>query len=205
MVIKLFGGDFEEVQEILVVDKINCFDSFKNTYESGSKYLEEYTNTKIVLYEDDINDIEKIVSEEDKVVLIIEKDDSNYVRAKIISNEELGTITSTLISTSLNSIRSNIVLVNHNISTDVYNEINGVVEIEKEILDSDNLNNNIVAVTVMQIVTMPLFILIVFLIQMIGAEINDEKSTKSMEIIISNVSPKTHFLSKVLSSNLFVI
>mgnify|MGYP002513413138 CR=1 FL=1 len=35
----------------------------------------------------------------------------------------------------------------------------------------------------MQIITMPLFILIVFLIQMIGAEINDEKSTKSMEII----------------------
>ena len=47
--------------------------------------------------------------------------------------------------------------------------------------------------------------LIMFLIQMIGAEINEEKSTKSMEIIISNVSPKTHFLSKVISSNLFVL
>ena len=47
--------------------------------------------------------------------------------------------------------------------------------------------------------------LIIFLVQMIGAEVNEEKTTKSMEIIISNVSPKTHFLSKVLSSNLFVI
>ena len=36
-------------------------------------------------------------------------------------------------------------------------------------------------------------------------EICEEKTTKSMEIIISNVSPKTHLLSKVLSSNLFVI
>jgi ABC-2 type transport system permease protein len=52
---------------------------------------------------------------------------------------------------------------------------------------------------------MPLFMLILFLVQMIGAEVNEEKTTKSMEIIISNVSPKTHFLSKVLSSNLFVI
>ena len=34
---------------------------------------------------------------------------------------------------------------------------------------------------------------------------NPEKSTRSMEIIISNVSPKTHFISKILSSNLFVI
>ena len=40
---------------------------------------------------------------------------------------------------------------------------------------------------------------------MIGAEVNEEKTTKSMEIIISNVSPKTHFLSKILSANLFVI
>ena len=40
---------------------------------------------------------------------------------------------------------------------------------------------------------------------MIGSEVNDEKTTRSMEIIISNVSPQTHFLSKVFSSTLFVI
>ena len=46
--------------------------------------------------------------------------------------------------------------------------------------------------------------LTVFLIQFIGTEINDEKSTKSMEIIISNVSPKTHFASKIIANNLFI-
>ena len=40
---------------------------------------------------------------------------------------------------------------------------------------------------------------------MVGAEIKDEKTTRGMEIIISNVSPKTHFFSKVIASNLFVI
>ena len=45
----------------------------------------------------------------------------------------------------------------------------------------------------------------IFLVQMIGAEVNDEKTTKGMEIIISNVSPKTHFFSKVIAGNLFVI
>jgi len=43
------------------------------------------------------------------------------------------------------------------------------------------------------------------LVQMIGAEVNDEKSTRGMEIIISNVSPGTHFASKVIAGNLFVI
>jgi len=62
-----------------------------------------------------------------------------------------------------------------------------------------------IAVSIMQAITLPLFMLIIFLVQMIGAEVNEEKTTRSMEIIISNVSPKVHFLSKILSSNLFVI
>ena len=44
-----------------------------------------------------------------------------------------------------------------------------------------------------------------FLVGMIGAEVNEEKTSKSMEIIISNVSPKVHFFSKVIAGNLFVL
>ena len=44
---------------------------------------------------------------------------------------------------------------------------------------------------------LPFFMLTIFLVQMIGAEVNDEKTTRGMEIIISNVSPKTHFLQKL--------
>ena len=47
--------------------------------------------------------------------------------------------------------------------------------------------------------------LIIFLVQMVGGEICEEKTTRSMEIIISNVSPKMHLLSKILASNIFVI
>ena len=57
---------------------------------------------------------------------------------------------------------------------------------------------------VMEFITIPLFMLIMYLVQKIGAEVNEEKTTKSMEIIISNVSPKVHFLSKILSANIFV-
>jgi len=59
--------------------------------------------------------------------------------------------------------------------------------------------------TVFPIIILPFFMLTIFLVQMIGAEVNDEKTTRGMEIIISNVSPKTHFFSKVVSGNLFVL
>ena len=62
-----------------------------------------------------------------------------------------------------------------------------------------------IVTTVFPIIILPFFMLTIFLVQMIGAEVNDEKTTRGMEIIISNVSPKTHFFSKVIAGNLFVI
>ena len=52
---------------------------------------------------------------------------------------------------------------------------------------------------------LPFFILILLIVQMIGAEINEKKRTKSMEVIISSVPAKTHFLSKLVSANAFAI
>ena len=72
-----------------------------------------------------------------------------------------------------------------------------------EELDSES--RELAGASMMLIFLIPFFILIILLVQMIGAEINDEKSTKSMEIIISNVSPKMHFLSKIVASTGFVL
>jgi len=204
-VIKFFGGDFEEKQEILVIDEVGVFDSFNTYFTEGSKYLTDYIDTSVTKYDDSYEEGEKKVTEEDSILLVISYDDGNYIKAKLVSNEVVGSITNTLINSALTSIRSGIVLSEYDISLDEYQNINKSVMVENIILSEEEMEDNMVAVSIMQIITMPLFMLIIFLVQMIGAEVNEEKTTKSMEIIISNVSPKTHFLSKVLSSNLFVI
>ncbi len=63
----------------------------------------------------------------------------------------------------------------------------------------------LIGTILMIIFILPCFFLIITIVQMIGAEINEEKSSKSMEIIISSVSPKIHFLSKLISANVFAI
>ena len=204
-VIKFFGGEFDEAQEILVIDEVSCFDTFKSYYENSSKYLTDYIDTKITLYEDSYEDGVKLVEEDDKILLVISNDYDNYIKAKVVSNKSIGNITTTLINTTLNGIRSGIVLDRYNISGEMYQDINKSVNVENVVLSEDKLEDNMAAVSIMQIVTLPIFMLIIFLVQMIGAEVNEEKTTRSMEIIISNVSPKIHFLSKIISSNLFVI
>ena len=38
-IIKLFGGDFNNNEEILVIDNIGVIDTFKNVYEINNKYF----------------------------------------------------------------------------------------------------------------------------------------------------------------------
>ena len=204
-IIKYFGGDFNETTDIIVIDNANCFDSFNLNYQNNSKYVSDYDNVSISLYDKDYDSGVKEVSDDKKILIVIDKDDSNYLTAKVVSKEELGTVTSSLISASLNNVRSELVLKDYNITSDMFNNINIPVNITSEVLDKNNFEQGMMVSTVMQILTMPIFMLIIFLVQMIGAEVNEEKSTKSMEIIISNVSPKTHFLSKVIASNAFVL
>ena len=204
-VIKFFGGDFDETQEILVIDEVGVFDSFDLYFKESSKYLSDFVDTDVTLYSDNYDNGVKLVEEEDKILLVINKDESNYISAKLVSNEIIGNVTSTLINATLSAIRSGLVLSEYDISQEMYNDINKNVEVESVILSEEKMEDNMAAVSIMQIITMPLFMLIIFLVQMIGAEVNEEKTTRSMEIIISNVSPKTHFLAKVLSANLFVI
>ena len=204
-VIKVFGGDFDESQLILVIDNVGQFNNFENQYKATAKYLEGYVDTEIIEYFDGYDLGLQEVSEEDKILLVINYDEDNYINAKIVSNKALGNVTNTLINTTLSSIRSSIALNKYGISNEMYQDINQMVMVENVVLSEEKFQDNLVAVSVMQILTLPIFMLIIFLVQMIGAEVNEEKTTKSMEIIISNVSPKTHFLSKVLSSNLFVV
>ncbi len=204
-IIKLFGGDFNNNEEILVIDNIGVIDTFKNVYEINNKYLKSETKYSIEEYKEGYDSAIEEIKDTDKILIVIDKDDNNYITSKLVTNSSMDTITYTIISNTLDSIKREEVLKSYNITNEMYEKIESKVEVERIILDSENTDDNMLTNLVVTIITMPFFFLTVYLVQMIGAEINEEKSTKSMEIIISNVSAKTHFISKIISSNVFVL
>lgn len=205
-IIKLFGGDFNNNEEILIIDNVGVIDTFKNAYEINNKYLKSEINYSIEEYKEGYdNAIEEIKDTDNKILIVIDKDETNYITSKLITNSSMDTITYTIISNTLDSVKREEVLKSYNITKEMYEKIESKVEVERIILDSENKDDNMLTNLVVTIITMPFFFLTVYLVQMIGAEINEEKSTKSMEIIISNVSAKTHFISKIISSNVFVL
>lgn len=212
-IINLFGGDFNSTTQIYILDDTNIIgNSFeenlkvyeKNLYGENSSYYE------VVIAEESSKEIvEKIKEEENNSILIEIYNENDNLKAKLTSFATLDTYDYQLISGALNTTTSMYTLNSIGLTEEQYNKITQGIQIDREILsenvNSEDENMEMIITTVFPIIILPFFMLTIFLIQFIGTEVNDEKSTKSMEIIISNVSPKTHFASKIISNNLFII
>ena len=209
-IIKFFGGDFNKVTDILVIDNTNqtLYDDIETYYSEYSKYVEDMSKTEISLYEDSLEKAKEEVKEDGSILLVINEDDTNFINAELIVNNDVDPIISQLISTSLNTVKTNIALKHYNISESMLATIDSPVVVEKTSLDNSKSTDemmDLVMGVAFPIMILTFYMLTMFLVQMIGAEINEEKTTRGMEIIISNVSPRVHFFSKLIASNLFVL
>lgn len=212
-IIKLFGGDFDEKTKVYVIDNTNVsFDVFENNLKEYSKSLDESGEIfEVIQYKKGVENAKEVLTtkEKDSILIVLNNDQSNIMSASIISSNSIDTYNYQIINTALNTTKTIIAINELGLTNEEYNKISSPIQIERERINSDSTtddeNMEMVMTTVFPVIILPFFMLSIFLIQMIGAEVNDEKTTKSMEIIISNVSPKTHFFSKVIAGNLFVI
>ncbi len=203
-IIHHFGGDFNEETQFIIIDNVNIYDSFVPTYKEISKSIGLNERTTFEKYNKTTKDAKKEIKEHKKVLIELIPDNDNYFSAKITSKKNIDTITYTLIANSLNTIKTSVALSEYNITPEMYANINKGIDIKTSTIEKDD-SNEIIGSVIVPIILMPIFFLSIYLVQLIGAEINEEKSTKSMEIILTNVSPKTHFMSKVIASNIFIL
>lgn len=209
-IIKFFGGDFENITEILVINntEYDIFEDIKINYDNNSKIINNEENNNFILFKDNLDKAKEKIKENDGIILIIENDTNNFINASIITNDDIDPITFQILNTSLNSIKTDLALNYYEIDKNMLNAIESPIKIEKISLNNDKNNDemkDLIMGIIFPVMILPFFMLTIFLVQMIGAEINEEKTTRGMEIIISNVSPRIHFFSKIIASNLFVL
>lgn len=209
-IIKAFGGDFNDTNEIVVLDKTDIsYDIFEKNLMSYNETLDmEYTFdiSKSIKSEDEIKEE---IKNTDKVLIILENSDTSYLKASIISDSYIDTMYYQLLYQALSTTKTEIAFNLTDIKEEELLKLTSNIPVERILLGDDKNteeeNMEMIMGTVFPTVILPFFILVIFLVQMIGAEINEEKQTRSMEVIISNVSPKAHFFSKVVASNAFVL
>lgn len=207
-IIKFFGGDFDKKTEIVVIDNASCYNDFVKTFDSTREYLDTLKDAKITKYDKDKESLYDDIKKKDKILLVINEDSTNFINVEMITKSNINNTTYQVITTILNSIKKDKALSYYGVSNEILDHISSYVDVKRTKLDDEESVDEmmeLVMSTIFPIVILPFFTLTMFLVQMIGAEINEEKTTRGMEIIISNVSPKVHFLSKIISGNVFVL
>ena len=227
-IIEAFGGDFNQKETIYVIDKtgMGTYDIFKQQLEVTNTTLQTEDQQTALQKEQPKKQEEsdyivkeftksekeaKKLAKKDKhnYVIVFENDSEQIVKTTLISKDYLGTTDSQVINQAVNSTKMAVAIANSNIPVSTLEKIYSQAEIERVILTKDKTpqaeGTSIIMSTVFPMVILPFFMLTLFLVQMIGAEVNDEKTTRGMEIIISNVSPKQHFFSKMIAGNAFIL
>lgn len=209
-IIKFFGGDFDEPINMYVIDEVGVYNEFENDIKNSYLSILDSYNLNIVSSNENENIlIDKIVEEENDDIVIKLTPSNNYFDAQIISFDYIDSNLYQNINISLNNVKKNKALLNSGIDLELLNDIQKDVIVVRTLLNEDLDEDSELMQTIGSLITiifiLPFFFLIIIIIQMIGAEINEEKTSKSMEIIISSVSPQVHFLTKMASANVFAI
>jgi len=212
-IINYFGGDFTSNQQIYVIDNTGkSYDIFVANMQEITKATSSVGDYKydISNYDGTLKEAKDKIAKDKKIwLLVFDNDATNIIKATVVSYGYIDTINYQLLASSINSTKSVIALAETSISEEDLAKIMTAPTITREYVDvtkkTTDENMEMIMSTVFPMLILPFFMLTILLVQMIGAEVNDEKTTRSMEIIISNVSPKTHFFAKVIAGNLFVL
>ena len=201
-IITFFGGEFDKPLKVLVYDKTNIsYPYLKNNIDSLTSELED----KKIVVKSVSNENKKI--KDDEILISLNLDD-NLLKAKVTSDKKIDSSVYQVIYQGLNATKQQVLMEKLNLDTNTLALLSTNIDIKRVVLSdkkSQDENMSLVMSTVFPSLILPFFMLIIFLVQMVGGEICEEKTTKSMEIIISNVSPKVHLLAKIVANNLFVL
>ena len=202
-IIKLFGGDFDDANKIFLYD-----DTGKNASSifSGIIELDAYKDSFTVeVMTDTFNEDKKDELLNEGIIVVLGLNEKGLVNAIIYSNE-LSSTNELSLHSILTGVKNQVWLNEHSDLVDDLVDYQSPVEITFHRQEEDvSVVQRAILMGIGFVLLIPFFILVIFLVQYVGVDIIEEKSSRSIEVIISNVSPGEHFASKVLSAITFVV
>ena len=208
-IITFFGGSFQDDVNIIVSTSSSLSYNLLKENINNLNNLDGVTTSNLTIKKSDKSskNLTKKIND-NEVIISLKEDKTSYLKGEIISKKKLDNMTYQLLLSSLSSTKTALAIKENNIDPTLLAKINEPINIKRVILSehkNKDENTELIMSTIFPTIILPFFMLIIFVVQMVGGEISEEKTTHSMEIIISNVSPKIHLLSKVVASNLFAI
>lgn len=205
-IIQHFGGDFEDDITVAVYDET----SFTYDYLTNDDFTANYnlTDQKIIYTKVSTADAldEKALLENYDYVIDSALDSNNILKATVYSNEEI-LIEKTTLTKTLEGIKNAEIQKTFTAEQlEALGKLSDNSSIVFKTANSEVQNNTSTILGVLALILIvPIFIFLIMIMQYVGIGIITEKSTRCIEIIISNVTPLVHFLSKIISALAYAI
>ena len=168
-IVTFFGGDFDSKTKIIVVDNgTDSYELFEKNIESYASTINSDEDVKITVKKSDksVKELEENL-EDDEILVELNSDNIEYLKAKVTSNEKIDTVTYQVLSQSLNSTKTTIGMTINNIDATTLNNISSPVTIDRVVLnESDNVDENmgLIMSSVFPTIILPFFMLTMILI-----------------------------------------
>ena len=200
-IIQAFGGDFNDTVNIYLYDETNLGAS-----KVFIQYDEAFENTLSIFEKENFNIDEKdSLLEEADCIIILKINENNYVYADCYL-DELSLSNEQAISNITSNVKTHFWLLENNSIQEELDRFNSSQTIIfNRTSEDDSSTENAIVAAISMIIIFPTFFLLILLIQFLGIDIIEEKSSRSIEVIISNVPAGTHFASKLVSILLFMV
>lgn len=197
-IIMSFGGDFAAPYTVYYEDSFN--EDTELVFSSTLEYLGNNIENEVTYVSGWI----ELVPEDGESILV--SLDENMV-GTIKSNYSIPSALYNSIVQSLTQVKSVLNAEKYGLTTEEVTELSLPVTISREIIETEELSEDEIALNggITLLIALPLFIALVMVIQMVGLEVFDEKSTRSLEVILSNIDAKTHLKSKIWASNIYIL
>lgn len=179
---------YNETDDVEIISKLTELENSLSSESMGKIFF-----TEILEFDENNNDKQN--------VLVVIKE-SDILTAKIY-NPSINITKRTQLQNFLTQLKYEY-LLEGKLTTEEIKALQVPIELKFEEEDKGEIAKQILSLISM-FLSIPIFILITFATQYVGGSIIEEKSTKAIEYLIANVSPKQHFFSKLLTSFVFLV
>lgn len=137
--------------------------------------------------------------------VILNEDEEKIIEASVISKEAVNTEYLDVINSAITNTRNDLIAKKLNIDSNSIKLLESEVDIERIMLNVDSSSDSELIQTIRMVVNYLIFFILIMILSATASSVAQEKTSKSIEYVLTSISSKEYLLSKVLSTILIYV
>lgn len=137
--------------------------------------------------------------------VILNEDEEKIIEASVISKEAVNTEYLDIINSAITNTRNDLIAKKLNIDSNSIKLLESEPDIERIMLNVDSNSDSELIQTIRMVVNYLIFFILIMILSATASSVAQEKTSKSIEYVLTSISSKEYLLSKVLSTILIYV